>query len=95
MINHHGFKRGTFDIRINPVYLKRLFEKNSLCATTTASSSLPASLREEDMIHQIEDRIRQLSNSDKKGMDPSIKSQGGVSVEIYVKEKVNWHHEYF
>ena len=43
---------------------------------------------------QVEERIRQLSNSDKKGTDPRIKSQRGASVDIFVKEKIKWPHEY-
>ena len=42
---------------------------------------------------QVEERIRQLASSDKKGTDPRIKSQRGGSVDIYVKEKVKWPHE--
>ena len=43
---------------------------------------------------QVEERIRQLPSSDKKGTDPRIKSQRGGSVDMYVKEKVKWPHEY-
>ena len=83
---------------------------DSVCGSTTASSSLPSSSQEDTMqaklpdLHsirhnrviqdQVEERIRQLSNSDKKGTDPRIKSQRGGSVDIFVKEKVKWPHEY-
>ena len=83
---------------------------DSVCGSTTASSSLPRSSQEDTMhaklpsLHsirhnkliqeQVEERIRKLSNSDKKGTDPRIKSQRGGSVDIYVKEKVKWPHEY-
>ena len=76
------------------------------CGSTTASSSLPCSSKEDTMhaklpdLHsirhnkliqeQVEEHIRQLSNSDKKGMDLRIKSQRGGSVDIYVKEKIKW-----
>ena len=83
---------------------------DSVCGSTTASSSLPSS-SQEDTIHaklpdlhsirhnkliqeQVEERIRQLSNSGKKGTDPKIKSQRGGSVDILVKEKIKWPHEY-
>ena len=85
-------------------------KSSSVCGSTTASSSLPSSSKEDTMhaklpdLHtirhdklvqeQVEERIRQLSNSDKKGTDPRIKSQRGGSVDIYVKEKVKWPHEY-
>ena len=84
--------------------------KNSVCGSTTASSSLPSSSHEGNMhakipdLHtirndkliqeQVEEHIRQLSSSDKKGTDPRIKSQCGGSVDIYVKEKVKWPLEY-
>ena len=83
---------------------------DSVCGSTTASSSLPSSSQEDTMhaklpdLHsirhtrliqdQVEECIRQLSNSDKKGTDPRIKSQSGGSVDIFVKEKVKWPHEY-
>ena len=35
-----------------------------------------------------------MSNSDKKGTDPRVKSQRGGSVDIFVKEKIKWPHEY-
>ena len=84
--------------------------KNSVCGSTTASSSLPSSSHEGNMnvkipdLHtikndkliqeQVEECIRQLTSSDKKGTDPRIKSQRGGSVDIYVKGKVKWPHEY-
>ena len=82
---------------------------DSVCGSTTASSTLPSSSQEDNMhaklpdLHsirhkliqdQVEERIRQLSNSDKKGTVPRIKSQRDGSVDIYVKEKVKWPHEY-
>ena len=83
---------------------------DSVCGSTTASSSLPSSSQEDTMhaklpdLHsirhnkmiqeQVEERIRQLSNSDKKGTDPRVKSQRGGSVDIFVKEKIKWPHEY-
>ena len=85
-------------------------KSGSVCGSTTASSSLPSSSKEDTMhaklpdLHtirhdklvqeQVEERIRQLANSDKKGTDPRIKSQRGGSVDIYVKEKVKWPREY-
>ena len=74
-----------------------------------ASSSLkPSSLEEVDnnmpSLHtlqndrsiqdQIQDRLRELSGIDKKGTDQKIKSQRGGSVDIFVKERVKWPHEY-
>ena len=43
---------------------------------------------------QIQDRLRELSGVDKRGMDQKIKSQRGGAVDIFVKEKVKWPHEY-
>ena len=76
---------------------------DSVCGSTTASSRLPSSSQEDTMHaklpklysirnnkliqEQVEERFRQLSNSDKKGTDPRIKSQRGGSVDIFVKEK--------
>ena len=74
----------------------------------TASSSLKHSSVEEDGCYlatlrnarsiqdQVEDRLRQLYGVDKKGTDPDpkFKSQRGVSVDIYVKERVKWPHEF-
>ena len=80
-----------------------------VCGSTTSSSNLPSSLQENTMhaklpdLHsirhnkmieeQVEERIRQLLNSDKKGTDPRIKSQHGGSVDIFVKEKIKWPQE--
>ena len=76
----------------------------------TASSSLNESFTEGDSVKklpelhtlrhdrsiqdQIEARIRQLSNTDVKGMDPKYKSQRGGSMDIFVKERVKWPHEF-
>ena len=43
---------------------------------------------------QIQDRLRELSGIDKKGTDQKIKNQRGRSVDIFVKERVKWPHEY-
>ena len=43
---------------------------------------------------QVEARIRQLSNTDVKGTDPKYKSQRGGSMDIFVKERVKWPHEF-
>ena len=42
----------------------------------------------------VEARIRQLSDTDVKGMDPKYKSQWGGSMDIFVKERVKWPHEF-
>ena len=76
----------------------------------TASSSLNKSFTEGDsaknlpelhtMRHdrsiqdQVEARIRQLSNTDVKGTDPKYKSQWGGSMDIFVKERDKWPHEF-
>ena len=83
---------------------------DSVCGSTSASSSLPSSSQEDTMhaklpnLHsirhnkmiqeQVQECIRQLSNSDKRGTDPRVKSQRGGSVDIFVKEKIKWSHEY-
>ena len=76
----------------------------------TASSSLNGSFFEGDLVKklpdlhtlrhdrfvqdQVEARIRQLSNNDVKGMDPKYKSQRCGAMDIFVKERVKWPHEF-
>ena len=43
---------------------------------------------------QVEARIRQLSNNDVKGADPKYKSQRGGAMDIFIKERVKWPHEF-
>ena len=43
---------------------------------------------------QVEARVKQLSNTDVKGTDPKYKSQRGGSMDIFVKERVKWPHEF-
>ena len=43
---------------------------------------------------QIQDRLRELSGVDKRGTDLKVKSQRGGAVNIFVKERVKWPHEY-
>ena len=43
---------------------------------------------------QVEARIRQLSENDSKGTNPKYKSQQSDSVDIFVKERVKWPHEF-
>ena len=42
----------------------------------------------------MEARIRQLSNNDVKGMDPKYKSQRGGAMDVFVKERAKWPHEF-
>ena len=76
----------------------------------TASSSLNGSFTEGDSVKklpelhtlrhdrsiqdQVEAWIRQLSNTDVKGTDLKYKSQRGGSMDIFVKERVKWPHEF-
>ena len=76
----------------------------------TASSSLNGSFFEGDLVKklpdlhtlrhdrsvqdQVEARIRQLSNNDVKGTDPKYKSQRGGAMDIFVKARVKWPHEF-
>ena len=76
----------------------------------TASSSLSGSFIEGDTVKklpelhtlrhdrsvqdQVEARIRQLSNSEVKGTDPKYKSQRGGTMDVFVKERVKWPHEF-
>ena len=75
-----------------------------------ASSSLNGSFSEGDSVKKlpelhtlrhdrsvqdrVEARIRQLSNNDVKGTDPKYKSQRGGAMDIFVKERVKWPHEF-
>ena len=76
----------------------------------TASLSLSGSFTEGDSVKklpelhtlrhnrsvqdQVEARIRQLSNTDVKGTDPKYKSQRGGTMDVFVKERVKWPHEF-
>ena len=76
----------------------------------SASSSLNGSITEGDSnkklpdLHtlrhdrsiqdQVEARIKQLSNTDVKDTDPKYKSQRGGAMDIFVKERVRWPHEF-
>ena len=43
---------------------------------------------------QVEARIRQLSNNNVKGTDLKYKSQQGGAMDIFVKERAKWPHEF-
>ena len=43
---------------------------------------------------QVEDRLRQLPGVDKKVLIRNLKVREGGSVDIYVKERVKWPHEF-
>ena len=53
------------------------------------------SIRHDRFIQQqVEERIKQLSGLDKKGIETKIKSLRGGEVDVYVKQRVKWPHEY-
>ena len=53
------------------------------------------SIRQDKFIQQqVEERIKQLAGSDKKGTETKIKSLRGGEVDVYVKQRVKWPHEY-
>ena len=69
--------------------------KNLTKKKRTASSSLKSSSVEEPSnVPSLQDRLRELSGIDKRGRDKKIKSQRGGAVDIFVKERVKWPHEY-
>ena len=84
--------------------------KKSVCKPIAASSNLTVSQGEADlqeklrnlqtMRHdrfiqeQVEDRLKELSGLNKKGIDSKIKSQRGGSVDVYVNQRVKWPHEF-
>ena len=52
-------------------------------------------LRNDRLIQdQIQDGLRELSGVDKQGTDHKVKSQRGGAVDIFVKERIKWPHEY-
>ena len=57
------------------------------------------SIRHDKFIQpQVKERIKQLSGLDKKGADTKINrlggGGGGGEVDVYVKQRVKWPHEY-
>ena len=42
----------------------------------------------------MEDRIKELQHINKTGTDPKLKSQRGGQVEVLVKNRIKWPHEY-
>ena len=42
----------------------------------------------------VEDRIKELQQISKTGTDPKLKSQRGGQVEVLVKNRIKWPHEY-
>ena len=84
--------------------------KKSVCKPIAASSNLTVSQGEADlqaklpnlqtMQHdrfiqeQVEDRLKELSGLNKKGIDSKIKSQRGGSVDVYVNQRVKWPNEF-
>ena len=69
----------------------------TVTGTQTNSHTLPSlsSIRQNANIqHQVDQRIHELSVLAKTGTDSKIKSQRGGPVEVYIKNKVKWPHEY-
>ena len=59
--------------------------------------SLPTleNLKKKVSIQQlVEDRIKELQHISKTGTDPKLKSPRGGQVEVLVKNRVKWPHEY-
>ena len=66
-------------------------------STTTETLNLPTleNLKKNVSIQQlVEDRIKELQQISKTGTDPKFKSQRGGQVEVLVKNRVKWPHEY-
>ena len=84
--------------------------KKFVCKPIAASSNLTVSQGEADlqekfpnlqtMLHdriiqeQVENRLKELSGLNKKGIESKIKSQRGGSVDVYVNQTVKWPHEF-
>ena len=74
----------------------------TLATTSTASTgietlNLPTleNLKKNASIQKlVEDRIKKLQQISKTGTDPKLKSQRGGQVEVLVKNRVKWPHEY-
>ena len=68
----------------------------TVTGTQTNSHTLPSlsSIRQNANIKQVDQRIHELSVLAKTGTDSKIKSQRGGPVEVYIKNKVKWPHEY-
>ena len=43
---------------------------------------------------QVENRLKELSGLNKKGIDSKIKSQRGGAVDVYVNQRLKWPHEF-
>ena len=84
--------------------------KKSVCKPVAASSNLTVAQGEADlhenlpnlqtMRHdrfiqeQVENRLKELSGLNKKGIDSKVKSQRGGAVEVFVNQGVKWPHEF-
>ena len=84
--------------------------KKSLCKPVVASSNLTVphgeahlqeklpnlkTLRHDRFIQeQVDNRLKELSDLNKKGIDSKIKSQRGGAVDVYVNQRVKWPHEF-
>ena len=65
--------------------------------TATETLNLPTleNLKKNVSIQQlVEDRIKELQQISKTGTDPKLKSQRGGQVEVLVKNRIKWPHEY-
>ena len=69
----------------------------STASTEMETLSLPTleNLKKNVSIQQlVEDRIKELQQISKTGTDPKLKSQRGGQVEVLIKNRIKWPHEY-
>ena len=97
-------------IESKSVHKSRSKVKKSVCKPVAACSNLTVSQGEADlqeklpklqtMCHdrfiqeQVENRLKELSGLNKKGIDSKIKSQRGGSFDVYANQRVKWPHEF-
>ena len=79
---------------------KRPSQRNSKVAQPTSKpseqmGSNPAALTDETLLQlKVEQRLQELSDLAKTGTNLKLKSQQGGNVEVLVKNRVKWPHEY-
>ena len=97
-------------IESKSVHKSRSKVKKPVCKPVTASSNLTVpqgeahlqeklpnlqTLRHDRFIQeQVDNRLKELSGLNKKGIDSKIKSQRGGAVDVYVNQRVKWPHEF-
>ena len=67
---------------------------DALVNGSSSDSNLQTMWHDRFIQEQVENRLKELSGLNTKGIDSKIKSQRGGSVDVYVNQKVKWPHEF-